>query len=210
MNINNNSSSIQNPNSALSFRAALKTDLPVKDLKRFANIQDLFAKKTQHYASDVVSLTKSKDKSFAEFTVLAMNKNNVSVGDYKYSHIIDSIDSMMDKMTDNQIVKKFINYFKMMKKEEQFDKSVVAADKTIEHLTAVRDKNLFVARRCSESGNQTLAAKYDTIAKSVKDKLDSVMYAHEAEKAKILSDMDKIAKNEPELNFVSDTYGSPV
>lgn len=209
MNINNNYLNQQNPSQALSFKASLKTDLPVKNLKRFANIQDLFAKKTQHYASDSLTLTLSKDPSFVDYPVLTTNPNRMGVEDYKYSHLIDSMDTLMDKMSDNEIVKKFVNYFKMLKKEEAFDDCVAKADKTLKHLTAVKDKNEFLSQRSMESGKKTLALQYGALAKNVQRKIDSVKLQNEAEKAKIISDMDKIAKNEPTLNFVPDLYSTP-
>lgn len=208
MNINNNYLNQQNSNQALSFKAAFKTELPVKNLKRLANIQDLFAKKTQHYANDTLTLTVSKDPSFKDYPVLTTNPSKMGCEDYKYSHLIDSLDTLMDKMSDNEIVKKFVNYFKMMKKEEAFDNSVAQADKVVKHLTAVKDKNEFLAKSCFESGKNTLGLQYEAIANNIQKKLDSVKLQHETDKTKMISDMEKIANNEPALNFVPDLFGS--
>lgn len=209
MNISNNYLQQGNSSSALSFKAAFKTNLPVKDLKRLANIQDLFAKKTQHYASDSLTLTISRDPAFTNFPVLTTNTKRMGVDDYKYSHLVNSLDSLMENMSDNEIAKKFVNYFKMLKKEEYFDACVAKVDKTVKHLNLVKAKNEFLAKCCLESGKKSLAFQYDAIAKNVQKKLDSVKVQHEADKAKIISEMEKIAKNEPALNFVPEIYSSP-
>ena len=62
MNINTNySAQIPVDNgSKVTFQARFISDLPVKNLEKFVTVQDMFAQKTQHYANDVLTLTKSK------------------------------------------------------------------------------------------------------------------------------------------------------
>ena len=76
MNINTNYS-VQNPvnnGSKVAFQARFISDLPVKNLEKFAKVQDMFAQKTQHYANDVLTLTLSKDPIFKDYAVLTTGK----------------------------------------------------------------------------------------------------------------------------------------
>lgn len=209
MNIDNNYYNSHANHSSLAFKASLNTELPIKNVKRFINIKNLFAQKTQHYPYDTLTLTMSKDPAFEEYPILTTNTSCIDGDDYKYSHLIESFDELMDNLSDNQIVKKFVNYFKMLKKEEEFDTCVNQANKTINHLTEVKSHNDFLADCCKEEGRTKLASQYRTISKSIQGKIDSVSAKHEAEKARLLADMDKIAKKEPELGFVSDIFGTP-
>ena len=204
--INNNcTTQTQKP----AFTAAFKTDMPVKNLKRLANIQDLFAKKTQHYANDTLTLTKSMDPSFDEMPVVTTTINEMQYEDYKYAHLFEPLDNMMERVTDNQIVKTLINYFKMLKKREAFDVCVNNANKTIEHLEFTKAKNESVAENCFEAGKTVMGNRYKVLAQNAQKKLESVKLQQENDKAKIVKEMQKIADNEPSLNFVPEIYSSP-
>ena len=188
-------------NTKLSFQARFISELPVKNVKRLANIQELFSQKTQQYAEDTLTLTKSKDSSFGDYPLLAFGKEMLC-GDYRYSHIINNIDELMQSMTDNQIVKKLINYFKVMKKEQQFDRYVDETENSLKGLRKVKKQNAEIAKDLLLRGKTTLSSRYRTLATLNKRKIEAL----EAEKAKnaekILNDMEKITVNEPDLAHV--------
>lgn len=188
-------------NTKFSFQARFVSDLPVKNVKRLTNIQELFSKKTQHYAEDTLLLTKSKDSSFGDYPILALGKE-MCCGDYRYSHIVGSMDELMQSMSDNQIVKKLINYFKVMKKEQQFDKYVDQTDKSLKGLREVRKQNAEIAKDLLMRGKTSLSSRYRMLATHNKRKIEAL----ETEKAKkagqILTDMEKITVKEPDLAHV--------
>ena len=188
-------------NTKLSFQARFISELPVKNVKRLANIQELFSQKTQQYAEDTLTLTKSKDSSFGDYPLLAFGKEMLC-GDYRYSHIINNMDELMQSMTDNQIVKKLINYFKVMKKEQQFDRYVDETENSLKGLRKVKKQNAEIAKDLLMRGKTTLSSRYRTLAILNKRKIEAL----EAEKAKnagkILNDMEKITVIEPDLAHV--------
>lgn len=191
------------------FKAAFKTDISVSDVKRLANIQKIFAAKTQHYVNDTLTLTMSKDPIFQNYPVVTTNTNKLGVDDYKFSHIIEPLDDLMETMSDNQIVKKLVNYFKMLKKEEAFDKCMDTANKKIQHLDLLKEKNEFTADRCLVSGNTAMADRYNALARNIQKKLDSVVLQKDKDRAQLIGDMTKIAENEPSLGYVPDFFNSP-
>lgn len=188
-------------NTKLSFQARFISELPVKNVKRLANIQELFSQKTQQYAEDTLTLTKSKDSSFGDYPLLAFGKEMLC-GDYRYSHIVDNMDELMQSMTDNQIVKKLINYFKVMKKEQQFDKYVDETDNSLKELRKVKKQNAEIAKNLLIRGKTTLSSRYRTLATLNKRKIEALEVEKAQKAGKILSDMEKIAINEPDLAHV--------
>ena len=188
-------------NTKLSFQARFISELPVKNVKRLANIQELFSQKTQQYAEDTLTLTKSKDSCFGDYPLLAFGKEMLC-GDYRYSHIVDNMDELMQSMTDNQIVKKLINYFKVMKKEQQFDKYVDETDNSLKELRKVKKQNAEIAKNLLIRGKTTLSSRYRTLATLNKRKIEALEVEKAQKAGKILSDMEKIAINEPDLAHV--------
>ena len=203
MSLNTNFSNSSN-RSAVSFQAALRTEIPVKDLERLANIKKLFGKATEHYKSDTLTYTMSKDPAFAEYPVVTTTPNRISCGEYRYSHLIDNFDELMQKMSDNQIVKKLVNYFKTMKKEEQFDNFMDGINKEIGNVKNSKDKNLLTAKLSARRGNNKTAAQFRTLAENNQKRIDSLEAQKLKEGNRILQDIEKSVKNEPDLAHVPD------
>lgn len=201
MSLNTNFSNHANP-CAISFQAAFKTEIPVKDAERLLNIKKLFAQKTQHYNSDTLTLTRSKDPCFSEYPILTIT-DEIFAGDYKYAHIVDNFDELMQSMTDRQIVKKLINYFKIMKKEAEYDNYVKKTDNILENLKRKIKAYKQGAENCAESGDEVFASRYRTIAQSIQGRINSISAEKQQKTSKILSVIDKIAENEPDLDHVS-------
>ena len=202
MSLNTNFSNSSN-RSAVSFQAALRTEIPVKDLE-LANIKKLFSKATEHYKSDTLTYTMSKDPSFAEYPVVTTTPNRTICDDYRYSHLIDNFDELMQKMSDNQIVKKLVNYFKTMKKEEQFDNFMDSINKEIDNVKSSKNKNLLTAELSARRGNNKTAAQFRTLAENNQKRIDSLEAQKLKEGNRILQDIEKSVKNEPDLSHVPD------
>lgn len=202
MNINTNySAQIPVDNgSKVTFQARFISDLPVKNLEKFVTVQDMFAQKTQHYANDVLTLTKSKDPSFKEYSVLTTGK--IVGEDYKFAHIVENFDEMLESLPENQLVKKLVSYFKMLKKEEELSDYNSKMDKTIEHVRTVLITNTKRAKYCEDAGDKRLAARFNALAENNQKKLISLQEEKHKGSDKILGNMDKIAENEPDLQYV--------
>lgn len=204
MNINTNYS-VQNPvnnGSKVAFQARFISDLPVKNLEKFAKVQDMFAQKTQHYANDVLTLTLSKDPIFKDYAVLTTGK--VEGVDYKFAHIVENFDEMLESLPENKLVKKLVSYFKMLKKEEALSEYNSKMDKNIEHIRTLLLTNAKRAKYCEDAGDKTLASRFSALAENNQRKLTSLQEEKQKGSDKILDNMDKIAKNEPELQYIPD------
>lgn len=195
----NYSNSASSP-SVVSFKARFNVDIPVKELKKLADIQEMFAAKTQHYAGDTLILTKSKDPSFSNYPVLTTGK--VEGSDYKYAHIFENFNEMLESMPESQLVKKLISYFKMLKKEEELSNYNSRMDKSIEHMRLSLLNNAKRSKYCEAAGNETLASRFKVLAENNQRKLISLQNDKQKGADKILSNMDKIAAEEPELKYV--------
>ncbi len=196
----NYSNSASNPN-GLSFQARLRVDVPVKDLKKLANIQEMFANKTQHYAEDTLYLTRNLDPDFDEYPVVTTGK--VQGAYYKYSHIFGDFDEMLESMPEDNLVKKLISHFKMLKKEEEFDNHNLRMDESINHIRESLSKNTQRSKYCEDMGNETLASRFKFLAENNQRKIISLQEEKKKGADRILADMEKIVEAEPELDYVT-------
>ena len=205
LNINNSNQSANHNH--IAFKAKLHTDIPIKDVKRFTQIQKMFSNETKDCAKDKLILTMSKDPFFKNEQILTTGEPGAD--DFKYSHLISNFDKLMDTMPNKKIVKKLVNYFKMMKKEKEYDSYHTGINKTVTHLKAMEKQNLNRAEICKNKGKDALASQFQTIAESNKKKLAAVEIKKAKETSKIIKEMNIIAKREPELAHVPEIYTDP-
>lgn len=202
MNLNTNySTTNQHP----TFQASFKTEIPVNNMERLTNIMKIFSEKTQHYANDTLTLSMSKDPAFAEYPILRTT-DEIHCEEYSYSHLAPNLDELMQTMSDSQIAKKLISFFKAMKKEEQIDIKMADFDKSIEHLKATRNHNKKLAESCSRSGQTKLESQFANLAKSNQLRLNNIQAEKSNTLTVMINDLRKITKNEPDLEELPKIY----
>lgn len=191
-----------------SFQATFKTEIPIANLERLEKIQKIFAEKTKHYKGDILTLSKSLDSSFEGYSILRIT-DKVSCGDYQYCHLAPNIDELMHTMTDNQIAKKLIRYFQMLKKEEKMNKVMDRFNEKITHLKGVKLNNLSISEATAKAGKKDISAQFRILANSNQKRLEALIAEQNMVSDKLINDMEKIAKDEPDLDFVPNIYRNP-
>lgn len=204
-NINTNFYSNQNNN--ISFQANLATEIkiPKKFAEKFANVADKFSKTTEHYPNDEMTLCRSLDSSFDEYPAVRLG-DKISIGDYKYSHIIENLNEMFEKLSENELTKKFVRYFKVMKKEQEFEKAADRAEKGISDLRDTYNLNKGLSEAYQKRNNPLFADRYSKIAARNKAKLDSMENALKEKQTRIIGDMEIIVKDDRDLNHIPGIY----
>ena len=192
-------------NSPVSFQAKLVTEIPIKDAKKLLNVKKLFEEKSQHYKYDTLTVGKSLDPDFDEY-VAVRTSDAITCGEYKYSHIIEDFDEIFENLSENEIVKKLLSYFKVMKKEEQFDNRAHGFNSKIDRISHSRKQNIKDAKYYRKKENTRYAARHEALAANYQAKLDKLQEEKIKRLNRIASDMDKTIGNNTELSHVPETY----
>jgi len=196
-----------NSNSNIAFQAKLVSELkiPAKYAQKFKSVAKAFAEKTKDSPYDKVTVGHSLDQSFAEYPSVRLN-DDVQVGDYKYSHLMENFGEMLEKWSEKDIVKRFVKYFKLMKIEKYYCHSDRYLGNYVDEQRQLFSFNKNMAESYKRRNMDLYASRYEYIASRCKSKLDEL----ETEKNKCLSDiikkMEKIVKGDKDLEHVPQIY----
>lgn len=183
---------INNINSTPSFQARLDVKTAVKNGKRLANIQDLFAQKTSRYQQDTLHLVPPEDGLGS--TQALLNKESLST-----QFLTKDLNELMESLSDNDIAKKLVRLFKSLKEEARTDKVIDEIDKQIKRLESLHAGNSKKSVIFRKNGDFEMAQRYKTLAEQNLRKLEMV----KAQKAEIRENsthrLEQIAKGDPEL-----------
>ncbi len=168
----NNINNSTNPN----FGAKLRITTPVKDNVRLQNIQKAFAEKTAEI-NDTLSMTRlGEDWNNMECYYLGTNQDKAIGGFFK-----TSLDSMMETLSDNDIVTKLVKTLKAMKELNKREGACLGFEDGKYRAEHEQKRNLLIAQNCREKGDEVMAGRFEFLAGCFGKKLAKI----EAEETKI-------------------------
>lgn len=186
----NNINNSTNPN----FGANLRITSPVKDSIRLQNIQKVFSEKTADM-KDTLSMTRlGEEWNNMECYFLGTNQETAIGGFFK-----TSLDSMMETLSDNQIVTKLIKTLKAMKELNKREVSTFGFDDEKYRAKHEQKRNLLIAQGYKAKGDDIMASRFEVLANCFGKKLKKI----EAEETKInnkfLKRLDSIAEGDKDI-----------
>lgn len=185
-----------NNNTHPAFGASLNVRTVVKNGKRLANIEELFAKKTARYPQEKLIILPPEDNLGSDQVFLTEPQKQTQT----FQFLIRGFDEMMENLSDNDIAKKLVRLFKSIKTEETMNTQIFNLNKKIEHLHGLSEHNATKAARFRECGDPEMAKRYETLSESNNQRAQSLTLEVEKlleRRNDIL--INKIAKGDPDL-----------
>lgn len=185
---------INNVNNSTAFKANLKINVPVKNAERMANICKIFSERTAKSA-DTLTVSKIVDED------MVINEA-IRHGDSKSGIVVsfkNSIDSMMENLTDNEIATKFVKTlrsFKFINKQDAFADATMNEAYRLQH---GQKKNASLANSCREKGDNIMAERFDWIANCLEQKQQKLKETQQKETAKFQKSIENIAKGDEDI-----------
>ena len=189
----------------IAFQAYFKSEIPIQCAEKLSEVVKGFRIATNHNPKDTMTLVPFDKPEVSDFIGYLM-LNKPDSGTCKYKHTIYDFNSLLEQRSVKDIVEKLVNYFKTMKKEEEFDKLTEKMNKEIESLTDVHIDNMRTAQTFEQEGNIKFANRYKVIAKSNLDKINELKAKLAAEQNKIIEKIREFSNKEPEIRGIADSY----
>jgi len=191
----------------LSFQATLKVSVPVKDKVRLKNIKEMFAQKTQEYTGDVLHISENPDKDYSDTVNQIYHMKSGKPGKYEYpAHILSDLDEFMEKLTDNEIVEKFVKLFKSLKIESKYSSKESDIDTAISGTTKAMRKNIMARDRYKRLGKEDYAKTYETLIANNEKRLETLRQQQIKEEVKVAEQLEKITKGDKDLEHIPSVY----
>lgn len=187
---------INNTNST-AFGAKLRISTTVKDGARLANIQRTFEERTPRF-KETLSLT-SLGKEWDNHEYLHIGTNHeTDTGAFLKS----SLDTMMDNLSDNEIVTKLVKGLKALKEVKRREFTVLGSEDKRSIAEHEQKRNNLIAESCREKGQDLMASRFDYLAKCFGKKIQNIDKAIYESNCKFLDRLNKIAEGDEDiLNF---------
>ncbi|MCM1339442.1 MAG: hypothetical protein NC191_07205 [Muribaculaceae bacterium] len=189
--MNNNINSTNQP----AFQARLNVQTAVKNGKRLANIQELFAQKTARYADDTMHLRAPEEGLGSEQVYLQQKGEFDPIPQF----LTRSLDELMESSSDNDIAKKLVRLFKSLKADRKYSDQILSTSNNIDHVKGLSKFNIDKAKFFREKGDLKMAERYENISsandrrvETLKSQLESIKNIRD----KVLT---KIAKGDSDL-----------
>lgn len=186
---------INNTNNT-AFGAKLRITTPVKDNVRLQNIQKTFAEQTQKI-TDTLSMTRlGEDWNNMECYYLGSSPEKSAGGFLK-----NSFDTMLETMSDNEIVNKMVKVLQAMKALNKREGALIGFDSSKYTANHEQNRNLLIAKDCREKGNETMAKRFEFLANCFSRKLQNIAEQEKKindnfiEKLKFIADGDEEIMN---------------
>lgn len=176
------------------FGAKFRVTTPVKDNVRLQNIQKAFSEKTAEI-NDTLSMTRlGNEWDNMECYYLGTNQDKAIGGFFK-----TSLDSMMETLSDNDIVTKLVKTLKAMKELNKREYSCMGFDNEKYRAEHEQKRNMLIAQGCRDKGDEVMAGRFEFLASCFGKKLAKI----EAEESKInnrfLERLNKIAEGDEDI-----------
>lgn len=141
------------------FKATLRVNTPVGDFERLKGIQRLFKEKTPEIRDILTISSRIKEYDNNECYYLGKKyENSVAV------FCKDSLDTMMEKLSDNDIVTKMIKMAKSLKVLNKRDALYDVRQSSIYAAQQEQQKYLHIAQKCYNHGNEAMAHRFEVLA----------------------------------------------
>ena len=151
MNIQNNTSN------TTAFQAKLIVRGSSVNSKRITNIQKIFENNTKKLNGTLYCNTLEKGENAQDgFSTVTTETNRQYI--FK-----DSLRIMLEKLTDNEIAKKFAKVFECIQKEARWTREESKLSEEIKNVSFLAEQNKLKATNSKESGFHKVAKIYDVI-----------------------------------------------
>lgn len=162
MNIQNNTSN------TTAFQAKLIVRGSSVNSKRITNIQKIFENNTKKLNGTLYCNTLKKGKNAQDgFSTVTTETNRQYI--FK-----DSLRVMLEKLTDNEIAKKFAKVFECIQKEARWTREESKLSEEIKNVSFLAEQNKLKATNSKESGFHKVAKMYDVISKRNFNRLEAL------------------------------------
>ncbi len=162
MNIQNNTSN------TTAFQAKLIVRGSSVNSKRITNIQKIFENNTKKLNGTLYCNTLGNGKNAQDgFSTVTSETNRQYI--FK-----DSLRVMLEKLTDNEIAKKFAKVFECIQKEARWTREESKLSEEIKNVSFLAEQNKLKATNSKEDGFHKVAKMYDVISKRNFNRLEAL------------------------------------
>lgn len=179
------------------FKANFRVTAPVKDAARLKNIQRIFSENTAQF-KDTLSLSKIEDFGMPECFYAGTNPEKSNVVGF-----MDSFDTIMERLSDNEVAAKLVKTFKSIKALNKRDGALSASDWDTYRAQHEQKRNLTIAQGCRAKGDEVMAQRFEFLANCFGKKVKKAEELRQAEDAKFLDRLAKIADGDEDILKIS-------
>jgi hypothetical protein len=175
------------------FGANLKVDVYVKDKARLSHIQNLFSQKTTHYPNDTLRLSINPDCNSLQGSIITEGR------DHGCQILPRSINAIMRDISDNDVAKKLVKFFKSIKIEENAKSVDEALETRRDSLISKSVLNKYKSEALKAEGDEKMSEAYKMMSDrniSQAKKLDA---QREETKNHAIDLLEKIAEGDKDL-----------
>ncbi len=178
------------------FKANFRVSTPVKDTARLKNIQRIFSENTTQY-KEVLSLSKIEDFGINECLYAGTKPEKSNVVSFT-----ESFDSIMERLSDNDIVTKLIKTLKAIKALNKREFAGTNREWDKYRAQHEKERNLRIAESCRENGDEIMAQRFQFLADCFNKKLTKIELQRQKDDTSFLKALAKIADGDEDiLNF---------
>lgn len=186
---------INNTNSP-AFGAKLKISTTVKDSARLANITKAFEERTPQF-KETLSLT-SLGREWDNHEYLHIGTNHeIDTGAFFKT----SLDTMMDNLSDNEIVTKLVKGLKALKEVKKREFTTMGSEDKKHIAEHEQKRNNLIAASCREKGQDVMASRFEYLAKCFGKKILKIDKEIYESNCKFLDKLDKIADGDEDILY---------
>lgn len=186
----NNINTPVNPN----FGANLRITIPVKDSSRLENIQKAFSAKTTEIKDTLSIAQLGKEWDNMECYYIGKNQDNAIIGSLK-----TSLDTMLETLSDNDIVTKLVKTLKAMKELNKKEIAAFGFENQKYRAEHEYKRNMLIAQDCREKGQEVMASRFEALAGIYGKKLQKIINEETQINNRFLERLNSIADGDEEI-----------
>ena len=197
---------MENKISNISFQAKLSPNIVVKNPKRLENIAQIFAKRTGRFAQDSLYVSNYPETSLSGYHAYYIDPKAKEYILLHPVHVLDNMDKLMEKYSDNEIARKLVKMFKCLKAETAFDQKTNGIYQAISSIKANIRQNVLAYNRFLELGKSEHAKTCEALAKCNHKKIITLEQLQKSEQEKFVSYLNRITDKDPDLDGIVQIY----
>jgi hypothetical protein len=178
------------------FGARLKVETFVKNRERLNHIQKLFSEKTSRYPDETLRLSLNEYSKSLQGTILKEGKRE------SVCQILPrSVDKMMEDISDNDMAKKLVRFFKGIKVE---DKASAVEEALENHHDTLMSKA--INNRCKSEvfkikGDEKMSATFNEMADRMLKQAKKLEIQLQENKNHAIDTLEKVSKGDKDLMY---------
>lgn len=182
-----------NTGNETAFKASFRVNVPVKDSARLKNIQTLFAEKTGDM-KDILSISKADGFEGQECLFVGSNIDNSVC-----AFLENKIDTMMEKLSDNDIATKLVKALKVLKSLNRKELATRELEGEMYRANHEIKRNKTIAANCREKEDIIMADRFEFLASCFQKKLDKINAKRDSIKSNMIDKIEKIAEGDKDI-----------